>query len=65
MKIPARQAWIDPVTFVTMLFDLETDPKQENPIQDTAVEERMTARLVRLMEENDAPPEQYERLGLA
>ena len=65
MKIPARQAWIDPVTFVTMLFDLETDPKQENPIQNAAVEERMIAHVMRLMEENDAPPEQYERLGLA
>lgn len=48
----------------TMLFDLQNDPKQEKPIRDPAVEERMIAHLVRLMRECDAPPEQFERLGL-
>ena len=48
----------------TMLFDLEQDPKQEHPIQDEAVEARMKMNMVRLMEENDAPAEQYVRLGL-
>ena len=48
----------------TMLFDLEQDPKQEHPIRDDAVEARMKMNMVRLMEENDAPAEQYVRLGL-
>jgi arylsulfatase A-like enzyme len=48
----------------TMLFDLETDPKQEHPIQDAEVEQRMIKLMMRLMKENDAPPEQFERLGL-
>lgn len=48
----------------TMLFDLEQDPKQEHPIRDDAVEARMKMNMVRLMEENDTPAEQYVRLGL-
>jgi arylsulfatase A-like enzyme len=48
----------------TMLFDLASDPHQERPIQDAAVEARMIGRLVRLMRANDAPPEQFRRLGL-
>ncbi|MEM7343851.1 MAG: sulfatase [Chloroflexota bacterium] len=49
----------------TLLFDVEADPKQENPIQDPQVEAMMSDHIVRLMKENDAPPEQFERLGLA
>lgn len=47
-----------------LLFDLETDPEQQNPITDPEVEERMLVNLVRLMKENDAPAEQFVRLGL-
>ncbi len=62
-RIPAR-AWAMPHTFETLLFDLEADPKQERPLRDPAIERRMIAHMMRLMEENDAPPEQYTRLGL-
>jgi arylsulfatase A-like enzyme len=48
----------------TLLFDLTNDPGQENPIQDAAIEKRMTDLMIRLMEENEAPAEQYTRLGL-
>ncbi len=51
-------------SFGTLLFDLQADPGQEHPIQDAAIEARMVEHLVRLMRENDAPAEQYERLGL-
>lgn len=47
-----------------LLFDLETDPKQENPIFNEAVKERMQKLMVKLMEENDCPVEQYDRVGL-
>jgi arylsulfatase A-like enzyme len=50
--------------FGTQLFDLKADPQQEHPIRDPAVEAQMIAHLVRLMRENDAPAEQFERLGL-
>lgn len=50
--------------FGTLLFDLEQDPKQENPLNDPVIEERMIRQMIRLMKESDAPAEQYERLGL-
>lgn len=55
---------IDFFEFGTLLFDLEKDPEQENPIDDKELEEMMKKHLVRLMKSNDAPVEQYERLGL-
>lgn len=48
----------------TLLFDLQTDPQQLQPLQDEEIEKRMIALLLQLMRENDAPQEQYERLGL-
>jgi len=63
MKIkPCR--WITLSQNETLLFDLATDPRQERPIQDRAIEEMMAERMVRLMRETDAPPEQFARLGL-
>ncbi|MBN1400769.1 MAG: sulfatase [Anaerolineae bacterium] len=53
-----------PLDLSTMLFDLHTDPAQEHPLQDPGIEARMVAHLTRLMRENDAPPEQFQRLGL-
>ena len=65
MKIAARGgAWQEVHRFGTMLFDLQNDPKQERPLDDPEVEARMIRLLVDLMEANDAPPEQFERLGL-
>ena len=48
----------------TLLFDLENDPQQENPIHDPEVEERLCRLMVKMMLENDAPREQFERMGL-
>ena len=65
MKIDGRPSGPrDMHRFGTLLFDLENDPQQEHPIHDPAIEERMVALLVKLMQANDAPPEQFERLGL-
>jgi len=63
MKIEARHWRV--LDLQTLLFDLENDPEQEKPIRDQKVEEMMTDHMVRLMRENDCPPEQFERLGLA
>ena len=52
------------VTFPTALYDLEEDPDQERPIDAPEVKERMKGHISRLMRDNDAPPEQFERLGL-
>ena len=66
MKIEGRgSGWRDMHRFGTMLFDLKADPKQEHPIDDPEVEARMIRLMVDLMTANDAPPEQFERLGLS
>lgn len=48
----------------TALYDLEADPGQAVALEDAAVEERMAGLMRGLMEECEAPAEQYERLGL-
>jgi arylsulfatase A-like enzyme len=53
-----------PYTFGTLLFDLVTDPGQEQPLRDPALERAMATKLVHLLRESDAPEEQYARLGL-
>jgi len=50
--------------FGTLLFDLATDPGQEHPLVDEVVEQRMATLMVELMRANDAPREQFERVGL-
>ena len=71
MKIAGRGAFRSRAhEFGTLLFDLENDPLQEHPLDVTTPENRkietmMVEHLVRVMQENDAPHEQYERLGLA
>lgn len=63
LRIEGR-AWVKASEFGNLLFDLEADPNQQHPRQDPAVERRMADLLVGLMRANDAPPEQFERLGL-
>ncbi len=46
----------------TVLYDLETDPAQTNPIDDPAVKERLNKALFRLMDENNAPAEAIRRM---
>lgn len=48
----------------TVLFDLNTDPGQLSPIHNEPVEQRMIKGLIGMLKENDAPEEQYVRLGL-
>jgi arylsulfatase A-like enzyme len=55
---------IDGYAMGTMLYDNENDIAQEHPVKDDKIEKMMIDHLVRLMKENDAPIEQYERLGL-
>ena len=48
----------------SFLFDLLSDPTQENPIDDPEIEKEMIKHLIDLMKKNDAPKEQYERLNV-
>jgi len=53
-----------PERLQTFLFDLQKDPGQLHPISNPAVERQMIRHLVRLMTENNAPPEQFKRQGI-
>lgn len=55
---------LNPYQHGTLLFDLETDPQQRTPLVDDEAELRMAALLVELLRANEAPPSQYQRLGL-
>jgi arylsulfatase A-like enzyme len=66
LKIPVR---LPPIATrdklrETMLFDLEADPRQLNPVIDPAIERRMIDLMRAAMTQCDAPQEQYERLGM-
>jgi arylsulfatase A-like enzyme len=63
MRIAAPPAG-NPAAYGTLLYDLVEDPDQKNPLNDPDLELRMASLLVAAMRENDAPAEQYERLGL-
>ncbi len=56
---PRSGEWSD-----TMLFDLSTDYGQTVNLAGTAVEQHYQALLVEMLQAMDAPPSQYERLGL-
>ena len=63
MKIPGR-SWVRYHEFGNLLFDIEADPQQNNNLSDAAIEAQMTEHLIRVMQANDAPAEQFTRLGL-
>ncbi|WP_422934607.1 sulfatase [Sinomonas sp. P47F7] len=55
---------MNPWAHGTLLFDLETDPAQEHPLEDDDVELRMLRLLAELLHTSDAPKSQFERLGI-
>ncbi|WP_254802885.1 sulfatase [Kitasatospora sp. SUK 42] len=63
LKVPGF-TFYSPYAFGTLLFDLETDPDQRNPLVDDELELRMAQLLVDQLRAADAPEEQYVRLGL-
>lgn len=63
MKI-AGGPWQFNHPYETLLFDLAQDPEQLDPLHDANIENQMIQQMVRLMRENDAPPDQYIRLGI-
>ena len=55
---------VDAKAFGDILFDIEEDPEQLHPIRDGIIEAQMVKKLTDLMKHNDAPEEQFARLGL-
>ena len=48
----------------TRLYDLRSDPGQQNPLDNRPEEERLARMMAYLMQELDAPPEAFARLSL-
>ncbi|XDZ64444.1 sulfatase [Alphaproteobacteria bacterium LSUCC0396] len=68
MRLPAGRALVKGQgaqieDTVTVLYDLESDPDQQNPINDPVTEERLIAEMIKIMQQTEAPPEAYARLG--
>ncbi|MEU6975089.1 sulfatase [Streptomyces sp. NPDC046371] len=63
LRTPGRSL-LNPYQHGTLLFDLASDPEQQAPLVDDEAELRMASLLVGLLREGDAPPSQFERLGL-
>jgi arylsulfatase A-like enzyme len=55
---------MNPWVHGTLMFDLQTDPGQSNPLIDDQLELRLLRLLAKLMHQSDAPRSQFERLGM-
>ncbi len=65
LRVPCGpKSWSMSHEFGHLLFDNKNDRGQEKPIEDAEVEKMMIEHLRREMKANDAPPEQFIRLGL-
>ena len=63
LKLPAG-AYFSAYRFGNLLFDVEHDPFQLHPFQDSQKEKELLNALRAEMEAAAAPQEQYERLGI-
>ena len=64
LRLPYYSKEMNAHCFGTMLYDLVSDPQQLAPIQNEEIERSLIRALEQEMAANDAPLEQYERLGL-
>ncbi|WP_313153035.1 sulfatase-like hydrolase/transferase [Lacrimispora sp.] len=59
-----EQVYVDPLQFGDLLFDLEADPEQENPLDDLKIMQEMCVKLKKAMDKAEAPEEEFVRIGL-
>ncbi len=59
-----EQVYVDPLQFGNLLFDLEADPEQENPLEDSKIMQEMCIKLKKAMDKVEAPEEEFIRIGL-
>lgn len=64
LKIPSLGSNDYFVNFGTLLFDVENDENQKEPLSDLDIELKMTNLLLSAMHDTEAPKEQYERVML-
>jgi arylsulfatase A-like enzyme len=65
LKIPNQAAsYMSKVLAADLLFDLQQDGMQQNPIEDIAIKHRLLQAMRYLFEENEAPEESYIRYAI-
>lgn len=64
MKIEAGTGFVNAYQYGNKLFNLKKDPEQLEEFEDLEVEVKLLNQMKALMEKNESPMEQYERLGL-
>ncbi|MFJ7684789.1 sulfatase [Peribacillus butanolivorans] len=64
MKIPAGTGFVNAFQYGSKLFNLTTDPGQKEEIEDLEIELKFVKNMAKKMRENEAPDEQFERLGI-
>jgi hypothetical protein len=64
LKIPNPPLSANAIQFGTKLFNIKNDPGELHEIDDPKTEIRLTKAMAKMMKENDAPPEQFERMGI-
>lgn len=69
LRIPLDRTWKGasehPDRSKTLLYDLQQDPMQQTPLQDSALEARFCSALSQHLHDCDAPDDQWLRLGIA
>lgn len=65
LKVPVGGTECNGAYYGNKLYDVVADPGQTQVIDDPETELRLARAMVRLMNENDAPAEQYVRMGLS
>lgn len=63
LKLKSMQP-IPQASYPSLLFDLENDPDENHPVKNIVVEQEMIDAMIQMMKDNDAPKEQFERMGL-
>jgi len=64
MKIEAKTGFINPVQYGSKLFDMKTDPGQLVELDDPEEEVRLLNAMAQMMRLDDAPVDQFERMGI-
>ena len=64
MKIPGNAGFYSSYSHGNLLFDLEHDPQQINPLIDENLEAEMVRLLMECMRVAEAPSDEFKRLGL-
>lgn len=64
MKIAGGKGHVNPAQFGSKLFDLKCDPNQTEELEDLEKEVELINQMKRMMIENEAPIEQFQRMGI-